>query len=370
MNVYVFVGPSLPVEQARRYLDATYLPPVQQGDVLRLLGERPDVIGIVDGYFNTVPAVWHKELLEALSSGVHVFGAASMGALRAAELYPYGMVGVGEIFEWYRSGELEDDDEVALAHESAEAGYRPTSIAMVDVRDACRAAVVAGVISAALAERLTTIAKQLYYADRTYPCILGAAHWDGEGVALDAMERFVATYGPTLKQRDAIALLERIAAFVAERPTPLQVPYRVEQTVFLDALRQEVEQARAVGGEAPTVAPDQVLRGGETMAVVRKKVLLRLLARREAAHLGLQVTSDELQARADRFRADYGLLTAADTTRWLAAEGLTPHAFTALVRDFCLVDKLEQLYERQVDHGVADQIRVSTARARSARGAP
>ncbi len=370
MNVYVFLGPTLRVEQARRYLDATYLPPVQQGDVLRLLAEQPDVIGIVDGYFDTVPSVWHKELLVALSSGVHVFGAASMGALRAAELHRFGMVGIGEIFEWYRSGRLEDDDEVAIAHESAEAGYRQSSVAMVDVRDALRAAVAAGVISSALAERLTAIAKQLYYADRSYPRILAAARRDGDGPALDALERFLATYGPPLKQRDAVALLERIAAFVAERPAPLQVPYRVEQTVFLDSLRQEIEQARATGLAAEAVEPNQLLRIGETLPVVRKKVLLRLLARHEAARLGLEITPDELQERADRFRAQYGLLTAEDTARWLEAEGLTVDAFTALMRDFCLVERLEQLYERQIDQGVADQVRVSTARALSAAGAP
>src|SRR5581483_10446917 len=248
MRVYVFLGPSLPVQQARRYLDATYLPPVQQGDVLRLLAERPDVIRIVDGYFDTVPSVWHKEILVALSSGVHVFGAASMGALRAAELHRYGMVGVGEVFEWYRSGRLEDDDEVAIAHEPAEAGFRQASVAMVDVRDACRAAVAAGVISAALAERVTAIARRA-----------------GDDAALDGLERFLAAYGPPLKQRDAVALLERIAAFVADRPAPLRVPYRVEQTVFLDSLQQEIEQAHATRLEAQAVDPDQALRIGETL---------------------------------------------------------------------------------------------------------
>jgi hypothetical protein len=370
MRVYVFLGPSLPVQQARRYLDATYLPPVQQGDVLRLMAERPDVISIVDGYFDTVPSVWHKEILVALSSGVHVFGAASMGALRAAELHRFGMVGVGEIYEWYRSGHLEDDDEVAIAHEPAEAGFRQASAAMVDVRDASRAAVAAGVISAALAERVTAIAKQLYYADRTYPRILAAARRAGDAAALDALERFLAAYGPPLKQRDAVALLERIAAFVADRPAPLQVPYRVEQTVFLDSLRQEIEQAHATGLEARAVDLDQALRIGETLPVVRKKVLLRLLARHEGTRLGLEITPDELQARADRFRTEYGLLTAEDTARWLEAEGLTVDAFTALMRDFCMVEKLEQLYERQIDQGVADQIRVSTARTLSAAGAP
>src|SRR4051812_32650349 len=125
MSAFVFLGPSLPASEASQVLEATYLPPVQQGDILRLLERKPKFIGIIDGYFETVPAVWHKEILFAMSSGVHVFGAASMGALRAAELHPFGMVGVGTIFEWYRDGMVSGDDEVAIRHGPAELGYLP-----------------------------------------------------------------------------------------------------------------------------------------------------------------------------------------------------------------------------------------------------
>ena len=78
-----------------------------------MLGICFGAIGIIDGYFENIPSVWHKEILWAMSQGIHVFGSASMGALRAAELAPFGMEGVGAIFEAYRDGWLEDDDEVA-----------------------------------------------------------------------------------------------------------------------------------------------------------------------------------------------------------------------------------------------------------------
>ena len=39
-----------------------------------------------------------------MSEGVPVFGAASMGALRAAELHEFGMRGIGRIFEAFRDG--------------------------------------------------------------------------------------------------------------------------------------------------------------------------------------------------------------------------------------------------------------------------
>ena len=84
MKSVVFLGPTLSVEDARRELDALYLPPVAQGDVYRIARQKPFAIGIVDGVFDRRPAVWHKEILWALAQGVHVLGAASMGALRAA----------------------------------------------------------------------------------------------------------------------------------------------------------------------------------------------------------------------------------------------------------------------------------------------
>src|SRR5207248_2029284 len=135
-DVYVFLGPSLSVAAAEAILDANYLPPVSVGDVCALVLDRepPFAIGIVDGLFEQVPAVWHKEILYAISRNVLVFGAASMGALRAAELHQFGMIGVGNVFAAYRDGIYEEDDEVAVAHAPAEHGYRPLSEAMVNLR--------------------------------------------------------------------------------------------------------------------------------------------------------------------------------------------------------------------------------------------
>src|SRR5690348_4729362 len=147
MSVYVFLGPTLPIERAREELEATYLPPVAQGDIFRLACEMPTAIGIIDGYFGTVRSVWHKELLWAMSKGIRLYGSASMGALRAAETASFGMVGVGRIFEDFQNGTLEDDDEVTVAHLPQEAGYKKLSTAMANIRATVRAAVAARVIN-------------------------------------------------------------------------------------------------------------------------------------------------------------------------------------------------------------------------------
>ncbi len=123
-EIYVFLGPTLAEKDAKAELDAVYLPPASAGDVYRLWRRRPRVIGIVDGYFDRVPAVWHKEIMWTMERGVHVFGGASMGALRAAELETFGMRGVGWVYRAFRKGTLDRDDEVAVRHGAAEDGYR------------------------------------------------------------------------------------------------------------------------------------------------------------------------------------------------------------------------------------------------------
>ncbi len=84
-----------------------------------------------------------------MAQGIHVFGSASMGALRAAELAAFGMEGVGAIFEAYRDGALEDDDEVAVVHGPAESGYRALSVALVNIRHTLAAAEAQSVIGPA-----------------------------------------------------------------------------------------------------------------------------------------------------------------------------------------------------------------------------
>src|SRR5437588_2923171 len=160
VSVYVFTGPTISPAEARAELEAVYLPPAAEGDVFRAALKRPQAIGIIDGYFQSTPSVRHKEILWAMSRGIHVFGSASIGALRAAELAAFGMEGVGTVFELYRDGVLEDDDEVAIAHGPAEVEFRGGSEAMVDIRQTLQRAERVGVISIQVRTALERIAKE------------------------------------------------------------------------------------------------------------------------------------------------------------------------------------------------------------------
>ena len=56
-----------------------------------------------------------------------------MGAIRAVELEDYGMIGHGEIFEFYKKNPETSDDEVGLIHENSYP-YAPITIPLVNLR--------------------------------------------------------------------------------------------------------------------------------------------------------------------------------------------------------------------------------------------
>src|ERR1700733_13907783 len=121
MVVSIFLGPSLPISDARSLLaDAVYHPPAEQGDLLATVArDGAEIIGLVDGTFHQNLSVWHNEICYLLSQGITIFGASSIGALRAVETARFGMIGVGQVYEWYRDGVITCDDEVALLHADA-----------------------------------------------------------------------------------------------------------------------------------------------------------------------------------------------------------------------------------------------------------
>ena len=239
--VAVFVGPTLASSDLRAFSDFVCLPPASCGDVYRASSCRPRAIGLIDGYFDQLRAVWHKEVLWALSHGVQVFGSASMGALRAAELADFGMRGVGRIFESYRSGAVEDDDEVAVLHGPAESGFLPLTEPMVNIRATLAQAVAAGVIGDDERLRLQSIGKAIYYQDRTWPELFARSRAAGLS---DTTTRLEARLGACLfdeKRKDALEMLGCMRRFLNSAPEPAPASFRFEWTDTWDELVRSVE---------------------------------------------------------------------------------------------------------------------------------
>lgn len=300
----VFCGPTMPATEASLRVAAEVRPPAALGDVYRAVRAGARVVGVIDGYFERVPAVWHKELLWAMSEGVHVLGAASMGALRAAELARFGMVGVGEIFADYRDGILEDDDEVAVAHGLADDGFAPTSIAMVNIRATLDRAVAEGVTDGKTRTELVALAKRLWYPDRTWAALLGAAQAAGQP-ALAALRRWLPGGAVDRKRDDALALLDAIGELLAHGPPPYRPSFRLNRTSFWEAARREL-----AAPTRPDTAPvardrllDELVLDPTRCAALRERALVRWAANRVAAGCGYVPDPGELSATAAQIGA-------------------------------------------------------------------
>jgi hypothetical protein len=247
MTVYVFAGPSLPPDVARQHwAEPIYLPPVAQGDVYRIACRKPWGIGIIDGLFERVPSVWHKEILWAMCRGIRVYGSASMGALRSAELAAFGMVGVGTIFEDYAKAAIEDDDEVVRVHSGAAKNYEPTGESMVNIRRTLAKAVEERIISKATAERLALIGKGFFYRQRQYEKILDEGLLQVLSVAeLQRFREWLPAGRVDQQRKDAIAMLERMREDLRAHPRRKRVNFSLEYTKYWYRVQRGATSRRA-----------------------------------------------------------------------------------------------------------------------------
>ncbi len=292
MSLFVFLGPTMPIAEAQVLCPAEYLPPVAMGDVYALTKRRPTTIAIIDGTFQNAPAVWHKEILFALSRGVRVVGSSSMGALRAAELTSFGMEGIGAIYEAFRAGVYNDDDEVAVAHATREHEYRALSEALVNIRAALAIACRRGLVSTATADHLIALAKKAFYPHRSWPGLLQSARGAGLPAAeLAALEVYVRTEKPNQKREDAVLLLRHLAAGLPSA-VDSAVRFTFESTWFWKQLVETEDlrrdAAQSCGPAAPTIDHAALIRHVRLFApqraeLIRSALLLHLVDHRRGA---------------------------------------------------------------------------------------
>jgi hypothetical protein len=361
MRPVVFLGPTLPHDEARPVLDAEFLPPAAHGDVLRAALRRPQAIGIVDGVFEHVPSVWHKEVLFALSEGIHVYGAASMGALRAAELDRFGMRGIGEVYRAYAEGVVEDDDEVAVAHAGAEDGFRAMSDPMVDVRATLDAAVSNGIVGEHTAAAIATEVKSTYYPKRS---LLGAlSSHDDEHLRL---REWLPVGWVRRKRDDALALVRTMADDLAAGLEPFRPNWTLQRTRAWEDARHTVERAadhRA--GSTPAVTADDELESvldearldPDRYGRLLDQSLLVTLARDGAAAVGVDVSSWAQQAALDQERHRRGLSEPEDVTRWVEKRGLSEADLPAVAQRLAALRWAHDAYRDAVAGEVAFTLR-------------
>jgi hypothetical protein len=349
MNAVIFLGPSLPLHEAQGILHATYLPPARQADLLTAtVNYQPDVIGLIDGVFLHSLSVWHKEILYALDLGIRVYGASSMGALRAAETAAFGMIGIGEIYRQFASGELIDDDEVALAHASADKNYLKLSEPMVNIRATFAAAERAGIIDAIEHRRLNAIAKGFYFADRTFPAILEEARHHGVSeAALDRLSDFMKGNYVDLKKQDAVQLLKTVrdltfahqdnvvrgATFTFGRSTSFKTLYNRDRHIQANGIAFPLE---AIANLVAVHDPD--------FEKLHFDALNRAVVCEFANLLGVSVSEEEIQAEAGLFRKKKNLVEDEAFLSWLDANHLKEEEFRGLMTQIAHCRRLHRWF--------------------------
>lgn len=329
----VFLGPSLSREEAARLCPhASIRPPARKGDLISaVLDDDVSVIGLIDGEFDQSLSVWHKEILYAMESGVTVLGSSSMGALRAAELHPWGMHGVGQVFRAYRDGEIIDDDEVALVFAELEGSYLKSSEPMINIRASCRAAAAAGAVSPGLADRAVVLTKRLPYPERSYRRMLQLLESEGEPPGeVASLRDHLAEHAVDVKSDDARELLRLLEA----GPPPPGPRPDLARTVAFDTM---FHRERPLGRGDTAVTVDEVAHrfrdeapDGET---TREAALNRGFLLMMGRLFRIEPAPQEIRRELERIRARHGLTGDAELRDWLERQRTSETELRTLARE-------------------------------------
>ena len=194
-RIAVFVGPSLQPPERIVHPLLTYVNPAARGDVERAARDFEAVL-LIDGVFHHDLAPSPKEVFAATRHAA-IYGAASMGALRAAECFAYGMVPLGIIARWYIRGIVDGDDEVAVLVDPRT--KTALTVPMVNVRYALLLARRRGLLKEAECEAVYTGARATYYMDRGWDDVVALVPQRAQ-IAFRALARQEAD----LKRHDAL----------------------------------------------------------------------------------------------------------------------------------------------------------------------
>ncbi|MFD8964312.1 TfuA-like protein [Streptomyces sp. NPDC059568] len=221
--IHVYTGPTLspddPVLSDPRFAPR---PPIRHGDLFDSGIAATDTVVIIDGLYHHTPALRHKEIIWTLGRGVRVIGAASIGALRAAELAGCGMVGVGEIYDAYAAGRIEGDDEVAVG-QSTDTDLRSVTWPLVNLRHVLKLAVAADVIGADEAADVLGGLRAVHYPHRSLTAVSAISREQGaEEFARWLTSRLAEDrHFGDLKRADALLALETALSLAPTPAVPL-----------------------------------------------------------------------------------------------------------------------------------------------------
>jgi hypothetical protein len=338
-KVICYLGPSLPLHRAVDLApNVIYRPPAKQCDILSDTVEiQPDRIILIDGEFLQSLSVWHKELIFAMSKGVKVYGASSMGALRAADLWRQGMIGTGLIYEWYRDGVTEDDSEVALLYQFNPKGvYSSLTIPMVNIRSTISHYAEMLNFSNDHQQALLSAARRIHFTTRTTEKLFKC--WEpiiGETITAFAVNNLI-----DQKAIDAEAILARYALL---EPDPASKPPKENGLSKFFWAAYDRDRKITIGS---TRVEQQHIEGYIALhAIDHHQILWDAknfhLAHTLAEKLGVTITEDDVTHEQMRFCARHSITTEEQRSRWLSENNFTLGEFMIMIIRMAAVRRLQ-----------------------------
>ena len=369
MTTIVYLGPSLPIQEAREVLpDATYRPPAAQADIVSAIeSEDVDTVVLIDGTFRQSLSVWHSEICYALSEGIRVVGASSMGALRAAETAEYGAIGIGRIYDWYKTGKITGDDEVALLHGDQSQGYRGLSEPLVNVRATLEDAVAALRLDARLARSTLDVAKRLFFPERSIGAILlGLSSSGVEEADRSAVEACLRDHYVDQKKLDAVECLHFVAIAASHEGVRQAPTFDFTRSYVFETLYNLDRRVTAQDGNTvplQDVAEHVALHHPEFSSLL-ETALNRGVLSFVASVLDVHPGRDDLEEERRRFAQARQLTAETDVEAWRERNHLNSREFDRLIGQLAAARALRRwlLSNRGLDRGVKyvlDELRLN-----------
>lgn len=372
MNCVIFTGPTLSGEEARNIVEATYLPPAKQGDIMAaIFTYRPDVIGIVDGCNDDELPVWHKEILFALDNDIRVYGSGGIGALRAIETERFGMIGVGAIFHRLKTQLVSSDDAVMSVYEERDGKFCRISEPLVNIEATFASAVQVGIIDQACSDHLMQVSQELYYKDRNFSRIFQHAEQSGFSYKkIEALSTYCRQNYRDLQKEDALMLLEAIKTTT---PKKSDARYRKiidpQDNVFLHVLKYRDQEVSRQSNHAPLYAvADYIAINHPEMDEVIVRAKNRYLIGYLADILQVEVTEEEIDAETRTFKTRYGLRDEHAFEEWLRHNDLIIEEFSRLMKENARMHKLHralhiQLKQKKFTRIFLDELKLTNSYA-------
>jgi hypothetical protein len=214
MKIKIYAGSSLSKAEALKILpNADYAEPIKRGDIYEAVELGYNHILIVDGLYQDVLAVSPAELMDVLSFGVKLYGSTTMGAIRAAELEAYGMVGVGRIFNEVRNTLYFRDDFLGISQPFSCDSVQP--LTYMDIWIGCKL----------LTEKKKLTQKQMKFILKCY-----------EGLSFS--ERNLNALSEQLISKNNKSIVNTIAKI----PTLMQDLKKQDSLLLLSEVKREVEK--------------------------------------------------------------------------------------------------------------------------------